>query len=86
MKDQKDLAQRSAVTQPKCLSRNATVLVSGCREYLSLLLSLQGGRHATCMTCEQMEDVYLFSMVAELKEKVERLRSIRQCEQDHAYL
>lgn len=77
---QKDLAQKSAVTQPKCLPRNATVLVSSCRECLSLLLSPQGGRHDACMSCEQVED--LFTMVAELKEEVERLRSIRECEQE----
>lgn len=34
----------------------------------------------TCMTCEQIDD--LFGMVAELKEDVERLRSIREWEQE----
>lgn len=46
---------------------------------LSLLLLVEGGRDTTCMRCEQVEDLLI--PVAELKEE-ERLRSIRDCEQE----
>ncbi len=36
-----------------------------------------GGQHTTCVQCEQVED--LLSLVVELKEEVERLRSIWDC-------
>jgi len=58
---------------------NVAIPVSGCREFLSLLLPVKGGRDSTSVRCEQADD--LLSMVAELKEEVERLRSIRECEQ-----
>lgn len=53
---------------------------------LSLFLPLEGGRDATCMRCEQVGD--LMNMMAELKEKVKRLRSIRKNKQEidwHTY-
>lgn len=37
-------------------------------------------RDTTCVRCEQRDD--LLGIVAELKEEVERLRSIRGCEQE----
>lgn len=46
---------------------------------LSLLLLVEGGRDTTCMRCEQVEDLLI--PVAELEEE-ERLRSIRDCEQE----
>lgn len=51
--------------------------VSGCREHLSLLLLMEGG-NTTCVMCQQD----LLSLVAELKEEMERLRNIRDCEQE----
>lgn len=45
---------------------------------LSLLLSLESGKETTCVRDEQWDD--LFNMVAKLKEEVERLRRIRECE------
>lgn len=45
----------------------------------SKLLPENGGRDSTCMRCEQVDD--LLSIVAALKEEVERLRSTRECEQ-----
>ena len=41
---------------------------------------MKGGRDSTCKRCEQWDD--LLSMVVELKEEVEKLRGIRECEQD----
>lgn len=40
----------------------------------------EGGRNSTCVRGEQVED--LLSMVAELKEEVQRLRTIREREQE----
>lgn len=56
------------------------VRVSGCRVCLSLSLLVKGGRDITCMRCDQGDD--LLSMVEERKEEVERLTSIRECEQE----
>ena len=66
----------SILTQMEGLPRNVDVQVSGCTQRLSLLLPGEGGRNSTCVRCEQVED--LLSMVAELKEEVERSRSIRE--------
>lgn len=67
-------------TQTDCLPKYAAVQVSGSRECLSLLLPMEGGRDTTCMRCEQVEDQ--ISLVAELKEKMEKLRTIKECEQE----
>ena len=64
----------------EALPKDAAVQVSGCRECLSLLLPTEGSGNSTCVRCEQVED--LLSMVAELKEEVERLRTIRESEQE----
>ena len=65
--------------QMECLPENPAVQVRSCSKCLSLLLPVKGGRDSTSVRCEQADD--LLSMVAELKEEVERLRSIRECEQ-----
>lgn len=44
------------------------------------MLPMEGGRDTTCMRCEQVEDQ--ISLVAELKEKMEKLRTIKECEQE----
>lgn len=75
---QKVLAKKNVATQAECLPRKAAVQVSGYRECLSLLLPSDGGRDTICMRCEQVDD--LLQLVAELKEKMERLRNIRDCE------
>lgn len=62
------------------LSKNVAVQISICRECMSLLLLVKGSSDTTCVKCEQVEDP--FSMMAELKEERERLRSIRKCEQE----
>ena len=46
---QKALVKKNAATQTKCLSRNAAVQVSGCRECLSLLLTPEDGRDIICV-------------------------------------
>lgn len=42
------------------------------------MLPPAGGKETVCVRCEQMDD--LVHLVAELKEEVERLRDIRECE------
>lgn len=41
---------------------------------------MQGDRGNTCDKCEQVND--LLSLMADLKEEVERLTSIRECEKE----
>jgi len=60
--------------------KDTAVQVSGCRECLSLVLVPEDSRDNCCVWCEQVND--LLSLVAELKEEVERLRSIRECERE----
>ena len=66
------------MTQMEALPRNVGVQVSVCEECLSLLLPGEGSRNSTCMSCVQVED--LLSVVSELKEEVERLRTSREYE------
>ena len=68
------------MTQTDGLSRNVAVQVSCCRECLSLLLPGEGSRDSTCVRCEQVDE--LLSLVVELKEEVQRLRTIRECERE----
>jgi len=67
-------------TQTEAPCKNAGVQVSGCRECLSLALVPVDSRDNCCVRCEQVND--LLSLVVELKEEVERLRSIRECERE----
>jgi len=60
------------------LPRNVAAQVPSCKDCLSLLLPGEGGRDSTCVRCEQVNE--LLSLVMELKEEVERLRAIRECE------
>jgi len=71
----KVVARRSVGTQTEAPRKNAGVQVSGCKECLSL-----DSRDNCCVRCEQVND--LLSLAAELKEEVERLRSIRECERE----
>lgn len=64
----------------ECPPENVAVQVSSCSKCLSLLLLMTGGKNSTCVRCEQMDD--LLSMVAKLKEEVEKLRRIKECEQE----
>lgn len=70
-------AKRDIETQTESMNVHATVQVSGCRERLALSLLQEGSQDTTCVQCEQVED--LLSLAVELKEEVERLRSIWDC-------
>ena len=75
---QRACPKKTVATQREGLPRNVAVQVSGCRECQSLLLPREDGKDATCVRCEQVDE--LLSLVVELREEVERLRSIRECE------
>lgn len=47
---------------------------------MSLLLPVEGGRDTAFARCGLVGD--MLSMVVELKEEVEKLRGIRECEQE----
>ena len=64
-------------TQTESMNVHAAVQVSGCGECLVLSLLQEGSQDTTCVQCEQVED--LLSLVVELKEEVEKLRSIWDC-------
>ena len=70
-------AERDMETQTESMNVRATVQVSGSKEYLALSLLQEGSWDTTCVQCEQVDD--LLSLVVELKEKLERLRSISDC-------
>ena len=72
--------KKTVATQTEGLPRNVAVQVSGCREGLSLLLPREDGKEATCVRCEQVDE--LLSLVVELREEAERLRTIRECEKE----
>ena len=68
-------AKRNVDTQTESMNVHTTVQVSDCRECLALSLLQEGSQDTTCVQCEQVED--LLGLVVELKEEVERLRSVR---------
>jgi len=70
----------NVATQTELLHEQAAVQVSGCRECLSLSLISEGSGQNACVRCDQVND--LLSLVAELKEEVEILRIIRECERE----
>ena len=67
-------------TQTELPRKHAVVQILGCRECLSLSILSEGSSDNTCVRCDQLDD--LLSLVEELKEEVERLRSIRECERE----
>uniref|UniRef100_A0A8C8E8K1 SGNH hydrolase-type esterase domain-containing protein n=1 Tax=Otus sunia TaxID=257818 RepID=A0A8C8E8K1_9STRI len=71
---------KNMATQTEQPRRHAAVQVPGCRECLSLSVLLESRSDSACVRCDQLDD--LLSLVAELKEEVERLRSIRECERE----
>lgn len=72
---QRALARKSVATVTECLPKNVVGQVSGCSEYLSLLLLVKAGRDSTCIKHEQVDD--LLSTMVKLEE-VKRLRNIKE--------
>ena len=60
--------------------KQAAVQVLGSRGCLSLSILSEGTSDNNGVRCNQPDD--LLSLVVELKEEVERLRSIRECERE----
>ena len=71
---------KPVATQTEGLLQDVAVQVSGCQECLNLLLPGEDGKDATCVRCEQLDE--LLSLVVELREEVVRLRTIRESEQE----
>ncbi|KAK4831918.1 hypothetical protein QYF61_020295 [Mycteria americana] len=74
------LTRVDAATQTELPGKHAATQVLGCREWLGLSLFTHGSRADSCVRCDQVDD--LLCMVAELREEVERLRSIREAEKE----
>jgi len=71
-------SKKSMVIHMEGLPRNVAVQAPGCRECLSLLLPREGGRHSTCVRCEQVDEQLRLGV--ELTEEMETLMTIRECE------
>ena len=76
----KSTTRKNVVIQMELPRKHAAVQVPGCRECLSLSILPEGSSDSTCVCCDQLDD--LLSLVVELKEEVEILRSIRECERE----
>jgi len=75
---QRAAAEGDVETHTESVEVHASVQVSGCGDCLSLLW--KGSRYTTCAWCQQVDD--LLSLVMELKEEIERLRNIQDCERE----
>lgn len=71
---------KDAVMQTELPQKHTALQVPGCRECQSLALELDDSRDNSCVKCNQADDLLI--MVAELREEVERLRSIRDPEEE----
>ena len=67
-------------TQTGAPHKHMGLQASGCKECRSLALAMEGSGDNTYVRCEQVNDLLI--LVAELKEEVERLRSIRERERE----
>ena len=76
----KTTTRKNMATQTELPRKHAAVQVLGCRECLSLSVLSEGSSDNNCVCCDQLDD--LISLVVELREEVERLRSIRDCERE----
>jgi len=74
------LVRKEAATQTEVPGKHAAVQVSGCSECHQLALETDNSKGNNCIRCDQMH--YLLCLVAELREEVDRLRSIREAEQE----
>jgi len=76
----KAAARKNVETQTEVPKQDASVQVPGCSECQSLAFAALGEGDSTCVRCDQLND--LLSLVVDLKEKVERLKSIKECERE----
>jgi len=76
----KATAKNNVETEAEVPKQDGSVQVSVCSECQSLAFAVLGEGDSTCVRCNQLND--LLSLVVDLKEEVERLRSIRECERE----
>ncbi|PKU47774.1 death-associated protein 1 [Limosa lapponica baueri] len=76
----KDIVKKAVGAHTEAPRKHVGVQASGCRECQGLALAMEGSGDNACVRCEQVND--LLSLVVELKEEVERLRTIRECERE----
>ena len=79
----KAVAKKNEDTQTEIPKQDAGVQFSGCRERQSLALpafSALGEGGSNCVRCDQVN--YLLSLMVDLKDEVERLRSVKECERE----
>jgi len=74
------LTRMDVATQTELPRKHAAIQVSGCRECQSLSLVTDVSGENSGVRCDWVDD--LLSLVAELREEVERLRSIRESEKE----
>jgi len=74
------LVRKEAATQTEVPRKHTAVQVSGCSECHQLALETESNKGNMCIRCDQVD--YLLCLVAELREEVDRLRSIREAEQE----
>lgn len=74
------LARMDVATQTELPQKHAAIQASGCRACQSLSLGADGTSENSRVRCDQVDD--LLSLVAELQQEVERLRSIRVSEKE----
>ena len=72
-------AQASVETQTEAPTQDASIQVTGCHKCHSLAFAVLGDGGGTCIRCDQLND--LLSLVVDLMEEVERLRTIKECEE-----
>ena len=76
----KAAARKNVETQTEVPKQGASAQVSGCSECQSLAFAVLGDGDSTCVRCDQLND--LLSLMVDLKEEVEKLRSLRECERE----
>ena len=76
----KATAKNNVETEAEVPKQDASVQVFGCSEFQSLAFAVLGEGDSTCVRCNQVND--LLSPVVDLKQEVERLRSIKKCERE----
>lgn len=76
----KTVAGISVSDQVEPSKKDVSVQTHPCPECLSLSMASGSVVEETCLRCEQLNN--LLSLVAELREEVERLRSIRESERE----
>ena len=70
------LVRKEASTQTEVHGKHAAVQVSGCSECHQLALEADNNKGNNCISCNLVD--YLLCLVAELREEVDRLWSIRE--------